>query len=140
MRVGPIVVVVGKCPALYLALGALEDLELRVRVIPTVPEAERALLGANRPKVSAVLVSLVQEPEPALALIRSVRERGGLAAVPIAVWSHTDSCHLLADAYEAGASSAVLVDGSHEDPIRLARMIHYWAVANEPQAEEHALA
>lgn len=140
MHAGPIVVVVGNCPAMYLALGALEDLDLRVRVIPTVREAERALLGASRPNVSAVLVSLVQESDPALALIRSLRGRSGLASVPIAVWAHTGSSHLLGEAYEAGASSAVLVDGSHEDPIRLARMIHYWAVANEPHVEEEALA
>lgn len=140
MRAGPIVVVVGKCSALNVALGALEDLDLRVRVIPTVREAERALLDANRPSVSAVLVSLVQEPEPALALIESLRGRPGLSSVPIAVWAHSDSAHLIASAYEAGASSAVLVDGSHEDPIRLARMIHYWAVANEPHVDEAALA
>lgn len=140
MRAGPIVVVVGKCPAMYLALGALEDLDLRVRVIPTVGEAERSLQGAGRPGVSAVLVSLGREPGAALALIRSLRGRSGFASVPIAVWVPASSSHLLATAYEAGASSAVLVDGSDEDPIRLARMVHYWAVANEPHPDEAVLA
>lgn len=140
MRSGSIVVVVGKCPAMYLALSALEELDLRVRVIPTVREAEQSLLTSVGPRVRAVLVSLVQEPEGAMGLIQSLRARSGLASIPIAVWTTTDAAHLLAEAYAVGASSAVLVDGSHEDPIRLARMIHYWAVANEPHVEEQALA
>ncbi|HSW29695.1 MAG TPA: hypothetical protein VLH75_09475 [Longimicrobiales bacterium] len=132
MRGGPIVVVVGKSAELEMALGALEELELRIRVIPTLPEAERALLSEARPRVSAVLTSLIQDPARGLGLIRSLRATPGLSTVPIAVWASASAAHVLADAYRLGASSGVLLDGTHEDAVRLARMIHYWAASNEP--------
>jgi DNA-binding NarL/FixJ family response regulator len=131
-----VVVVVGKGAELELALGALEELDLGVRVIPTAVEAERALLTESHPRVAAVLASLVQDPARGLALIRALRAARGLASVPIAVWAPATAPHLLSDAYRLGASSGVLLDGTHEDPVRLARMIHYWAVANEPYAQE----
>ena len=136
MRMGPIVVVVGKSAELDLALGALEDLDLRIRVIPTVPEAERALLGEIRPHIAAVLMSLMQDPARGLELIGSLRSVPGLSTVPIAVWAPAASAHLLADAYRLGASSGVLLDGTHEDPVRLARMVHYWAASNETYSQE----
>lgn len=135
MRNGPIVVVVGRGAALDLALGALEDLDLPVRVIPAANEASRALLRAERPRVKAVLVSLVEEPSEGLELVRSLRNGGGLGSVPLAVWVRAPDRHVRAEAYRLGASSVVPMDGTDEDPMRLARMIHYWAVANEYPAE-----
>jgi hypothetical protein len=132
MARGPIVVVVGKSAELELALGALEELDLRIRVIPTALEAERALLSDARPRVAAVLTSLMQDPVRCLGLIRSLRAAPGLSTVPIAVWAPASSAHLLSEAHRLGANSGVLLDGTHEDPVRLARMIHYWAAANEP--------
>lgn len=136
MRLGPIVVVVGKSAELDLALGALEELDLRVRLVPTVREAERALLAGARPQVSAVLVSLMQAPSQGLGLIRALRASPGLSSVPIVAWAPADSADVLTDAYRLGASSGVLLDGTLDDPVRLARMIHYWAAANEPFAHE----
>jgi len=131
-----IVIVVGRSEELDLALDALSDLELSVHVIPTVAEAERALPGIHPPLVGAVLVGLDHSPTRGLDLIRSLRSRRALATTPIAVWAPANAAHLLADAYRAGASSGVLLVGAHEDAIRLAQMIHYWAVANEPPVHE----
>lgn len=132
MRGRRIVIIVGKSPALDTALDAMAELALPVRVIPTVREAERALLGADRPLVDAVLVGLDPSPEDGIRLVRSLRQGPFLASVPIAVWARGAHAVSLADAYMAGATSGILLDGSDEDPIRLARMIHYWAAANEP--------
>ena len=136
MRGGRTVIIVGRGPELEQALDAMAELDLPVRVIPTVLEAERALLGTAQPRVSAVLVCLAEDPERGLRFIRSLRSGSALAAVTIAAWAPAGAAIRLADAYRAGASSGVLLDGSHEDPIRLARMIHYWAVANEPPMQE----
>lgn len=136
MRRGRTVIIVGRGAELDLALDAMAELELPVRVIPTVVEAERALLGGAQPEVSAVLVSLAEDPGGAFRLIRSLRSGSAPSAVTIAVWAPAGGAIRLADAYRAGASSGVLLDGTHEDPIRLARMVHYWAVANEPPTRE----
>ena len=136
MRGRRTVIIVGRGPELEQALDAMAELDLPVRVIPTLLEAERALLGTAQPRVSAVLVSLAEDPERGLRLIRSLRRGSTLAAVTIAVWAPANAAIRLADAYRAGASSGVLLDGTHEDPIRLARVIHYWAVANEPPTHE----
>lgn len=136
MRREGTVVVVGKGAELELALGALEELNLAVRVIPSALEAERALLHDAQPLVSAVLVGLVTEPARGLTLIRSLRAATGLAKVPIAVWAPASAGNLITQAYGLGAASGVLLDGTHEDAVRLARMIHYWAAANEPFCHE----
>jgi len=132
MRRGSIVVVVGRSVELDLALGALEVLDLGLRVIPTLAEAEWALLSRERPMVGAVLISLVEEPGPGLGLIRALRARPGLADVPIVAWAQETAAGTLAEAYGAGVSSGVLLDGSDNDAVRLAQTIHYWAAANEP--------
>jgi len=124
-----IVVVVGKSPELDRALDTLWDLDLRIRVIPTVTEAGYTLLGCERPLVRAVLVSLVEDPEGALELVRSLRNGSGTASVPVGVWLRESSDGLLARAYEVGANDGVLLEGGEDDPARLARMIHYAAVA-----------
>lgn len=136
MRGGPFVVVVGRSLELDLALGALEALALGLRVIPTVREAERALLAEPSPRVSAVLVGLTDDPEAGLRLIRSLRSRPGLADVPVVVWAPDDDSGVLAEAYRLGASSGVRLGGGDDDPLRLAQVIHYWAAANEPHTQE----
>lgn len=136
MSVESTVVIVGRSEALDLALDALVDLDLTIRVIPTVAEAERALLGVHPPVVGGLMVDLSQSPSRALTLIRELRLRIALAAVPIVVWASAADAPLLADAYRAGANSGVTLAGTHEDAIRLAQMIHYWAVANEPPIQE----
>lgn len=132
----PIVVVVGTCAALDLALSALEELELGIRLIPNVREAKAALMADSRPLVSAVLIGLVSDAPGALELLRALRARGGLASVPMVVWAGPSQRELMPEAYRAGASSGVLLDGTEEDPVRLARMVHYWAAANEPFTQE----
>lgn len=129
------VVIVGRSAALELALDALAALNLVIRVIPTVQEAERALLGATPPRVGALLVDVSQNAALALRLVRELRSRSGLATTPIVAWASAEDIHHLADAYALGASSCVPLAGTHDDAIRLAQMIHYWAVANEPPIE-----
>jgi hypothetical protein len=133
------VVIVGRSPDLDLALDALAELDLAIRVIPTPLEAERALLGARPPQVGAVLVSLEGVPSQGLRLIRALRRRGEMTTTPIAVWVPPEGAHLLPEAYRAGASSGVVLVGPDGDAIRLAQMIHYWAVANHPPLHEAAV-
>lgn len=133
---GRLVIIAGRCPELDLALDALAAFDLPVRVIPTIPEAERTLLCAQRPLVAAVLIGLGEHPSEGLALVRALRSLSALDTTPIAVWAPAKAAPLLADAYRAGANSGVLLDGTYEDSVRLAQMVHYWAVANEPPTQE----
>ena len=128
-----IVVVVGRSPDLDRALDALWDLDIRIRVIPTVTDAGYTLLGCERPRIKAVLVSLVEDPEGALELVRSLRNGSGLASVPIVVWAREGSDRILASACAAGADSGVLLEGGPDDPACLARTIQYWAVADRAE-------
>lgn len=125
-----IVVVVGKSRNLDRALDLLWTEELRIRVIPTVTEAGYVLLGCDRPLVRAVLVSLAEDPEGAVELVRSLRNGSGLSAVPIVVWVREAFDGVLESAYAAGADSGVLLDGGSEDPVRIARTIRSWAAAD----------
>lgn len=125
-----IVVVVGKSRNLDRALDLLWTEDLRVRVIPTVTEAGYALLGCDRPLVRAVLVSLVEDPEGAVELVRSLRNGSSLSSVPIVVWAREAFDGALESAYRAGADSGVLLDGGSEDPVRVARTIRWWAGRN----------
>ncbi len=128
-----IAVVVGNSPALEQALDALSTRDLSVLAIPTIAEAGYALLGSDRPLVRAVLVSLVEEPEGALELVRSLRNGSALASVFVGVWARRASERALASAFALGADSGVVLDGRADDAMRLARMIRAWAVSDEPE-------
>ncbi len=136
MRGEGAVVVVGKSAELDLALSALEDLDLGIYVIPTVPEAERALLRTPAPRVPAVLVDLRPDAVGGLEFVQALRGHAGLGRVPVTVWAPATVGDRLTDAYRLGAVSGVLLDGTDEDAIRLARVIHYWAAANEPYPQQ----
>jgi len=128
-----IVVVVGNSASLDRALDALGDLDIRIRVIPTVTDAGYALLGCERPRIKAILVSLVEDPEGALELVRSLRNGSSLASVPIVVWARKGSDRILTSACSAGADSGVLLEGGPDDPECIARTIQYWAVADRAE-------
>ena len=128
-----IVVVVGKSPVLDQALDALATQDLPILAIPTITEAGYALLGSGRPMVRAVLVSLVEDPEGALELVRSLRNGSALASILIGVWARRASERTLASAFAVGADSGVALDGGADDAVRLARMIRSWAVPDQPE-------
>jgi DNA-binding NtrC family response regulator len=134
MRHEGITIIIGASAALELALDALEDLDLPVRSAPTVAAAETVLRDTPHRWIRAVLVDLTTDPERGLALIRHFRSRG--RQVPVAVWAGSATPQLLASAYAAGANSAVSLDGSGADASRLAALIHYWCVDNQPPRME----
>ncbi|GMV04089.1 MAG: hypothetical protein AMXMBFR53_03700 [Gemmatimonadota bacterium] len=124
------VLIVGASPGLELALDGLAALALPVRLIPTAGEALRILERSREPNVRAVLVDLRRDGERALEVIRAVRRLPPPLAPPVAVWGSGPT--EVGRAYEAGATSGVVLEPSAEEAVRLAAVVYYWAVANEP--------
>jgi len=131
-----IVVIVGRGTTLELALDAQSDRGMPLLVIPTASEAAQVLPAHVRPRVGAVLVSLLEDHPAGLDLVGRLRSVDRYAGVPITVWTSSASPSLVTEAYARGASSALVLDGGEDDAGVLTRTIHYWKALNEPGRPE----
>jgi hypothetical protein len=126
------IVVIGRGSALDSALDAQGETGLSLWRFPTIAEASRSLPGHERPRVGAVLLSLLEDADAGLHLIGQLRALPAFRGVPIIVWASAASSLVVWDAYALGASSALLLTGTDEDAVWLSRTIHYWKALNEP--------
>lgn len=131
-----IVVIVGRGTALERALDAQGERGMPLLVIPSAREATRTLPMYARPRIGAVLVSLLDDHETGLELVTRLRAIPRFVGVPITVWTSAASPSLVTAAYACGASSVLMLGGGEEDAQVLTRTIHYWKALNEPGRQE----
>lgn len=136
MAAESIVVIVGTGTSLERALDAQSEGGMPLLVIPSAREAARTLPTYVRPRIGAVLISLLEDHEAGLDLMRQLRSVRRFVGVPITVWMSVDAPTLVAEAYARGASSALMLGGGDEDAEVLTRTIHYWKALNEPSRHE----
>lgn len=133
-----VVVIVGRGSALERALDAQGERGMPVLVFPSVREATGALPVSVRPRIGAVLVSLLEDHEAGLDLVKRLRSMGRFIGVPITVWTSAASPSQVTAAYASGASSVLVLGGGEEDAQVLTRTIHYWRALNEPSQHDAA--
>ncbi len=126
---------------LELALDALDELRDNVRIFSSPAEAGLMLLSSARLTDTVVVAIQIGEPEQGVEhLVARLRRAPTTANIPIVLWGSAAACRAMSSTQRPGVNSFV---STTEDPqanaTLLARMIHYWAVVNQPPGPADAI-